>query len=112
MRAHNINRSFKINNIEVVLVLEEDVEDDCTKLWHYFQNKEGAIIKIMDWSPYAIPTEADIELYIELGCPERGEIPTIGPLNRKDLDLLKVRQQMELTTNATDVKLTSKVKLG
>lgn len=62
---------------------EEDFDGDCTKLWHYV-TVDGKT-HTMDWSPYDSPTNADIELWLELGMPSR---ITCGPLTREDLDKL------------------------
>jgi hypothetical protein len=62
-----------------------DVEpDENCKIFHFVKNGNTEIH--FDWSPYSYPTQADIVLWIDLGCPER---VTRGSMNREDLDYIK-----------------------
>jgi hypothetical protein len=73
----------KINLL--VEIIEQD--EDVTKMIHSIIDAQTKkVLKTIDWSPYSEITRKELELYIELGCPNR-----IGfcPLNGEDLQKIK-----------------------
>lgn len=70
--------------------MEQDVEPDIIKNFHYVVTPEGKTIH-MDWSSYSVPTREEFELYVHLGCPDRyhGALSknrrVYSPLNKEDL---------------------------
>lgn len=64
---------------------EEDVEDDCTKIWHNIKLEDGRTVHC-DWSPYSLMRKEEIELWLELGMPAR---IGVGPLDLGDLKAIK-----------------------
>jgi hypothetical protein len=88
--------TFYLNGRALKYQVEEDVEEDCRKLSHELVDaKTGEYVKSIDWSPYGCPSDQDIRMYLALGCPRREEVPTIGPLNRKDLIALQMRRELQ-----------------
>jgi hypothetical protein len=84
---------FYLNGQALKYEVQEDVEEDCRKMEHELVDaKSGKYVQSIDWSPYSCPSAEDIRMYLELGCPRREEIPTIGPINRQDLLALKVKR--------------------
>jgi len=85
---------FYLNGRALKYQTAQDYDDDCIKTDHELVDaKTGEHVKSIDWSPYGCPGSEDIRLYLELGCPRREEIPTIGPINREDLVGLKVKRE-------------------
>lgn len=59
---------FNVNGTLCTLVVSEDREDDCTKLWHELVSVEtGKVVATLDWSPYSCPTDAEVQQLIDLG---------------------------------------------
>jgi hypothetical protein len=59
---------FNVNGTLCTLVISEDREDDCTKLWHELVSvKAGKTIATLDWSPYSIPSDEEVQQLISLG---------------------------------------------
>lgn len=86
---------FYLNGRAIKYHVEEDVGEDCRKLNHELVDAvSGEYVKSIDWSPYSCPSVQDILMYLELGCPRRGEIPTNGPINQQDLVSLKIRREL------------------
>lgn len=89
------NKIFYLNGRALKYQIEEDIEEDCRKMDHELVDAHtGECVKSIDWSPYSCPSAQDIEMYLELGCPRREEIPTIGPINRKNLTDLKIKREL------------------
>ena len=65
----------------------EDHEDDNVKIFHDVATPAGRTIH-MDWSPYDTPSEAEFQLWIDLGLPGR---ISQGPLDSADLDKIAGR---------------------
>lgn len=62
-----------------------DVEEDNIKHFHDVFAPDGQRISF-DWSPYSMPSRADFQLWINLGCPDRiGS----GPLTSEDLQTIQ-----------------------
>ena len=60
--------TFNVNGTLCTLVISEDREDDCTKLWHDLTSVEtGKVVATLDWSPYSIPSDEEVQQLISLG---------------------------------------------
>ena len=82
---------YHINGVAVHYKPEVEEEKDNSKIWHYFVDNEGKIVKNMDWSSYDYPSKEIINFWIKLGCPDRYDIKEagagngIGPVDIRDL---------------------------
>lgn len=79
-------KTFTYQGQPVTFLETEDREEDNIKLWHeLICEKTGKSLHSIDWNPYRHMNEDDVELYLKLGCPTRTDVPSIGPLDRADL---------------------------
>jgi hypothetical protein len=77
------NTTFNVNGTLCTLVISEDREDDCTKLWHDLVSVEtGKVVKTLDWSPYSIPSDEEVQQIIDLGLPEGLRWENSHPMSR------------------------------
>lgn len=61
---------FYIDGTPVFFRVEEDREEDCIKLDHFFINAyTGEYHSSMNWTPYGVPSSLEVERYIKLGRP-------------------------------------------
>lgn len=61
---------FWIDGTPVFFRIEEDREEDCIKLDHFFVSVEtGEYHSSMNWTPYGVPSNLEVERYIKLGRP-------------------------------------------
>ena len=61
---------FNVNGTLCTLVVSEDFDGDCTKLWHELTSVEtGECIATLGWSPYSSPTDEEVQQMIDLGLP-------------------------------------------
>ena len=59
---------FNLNGTLCTLVVSEDFDGDCTKLWHELVSVEtGETIATLGWSPYSCPSDAEVQQLIDLG---------------------------------------------
>lgn len=71
---NNENTTFNVNGTICKLVISEDFDGDCTKLWHDLVSVETKkVVATLDWSPYSCPTDAEVEQLIGLGEVILGE---------------------------------------
>lgn len=71
---NNEKTTFNLNGTICKLVISEDFDGDCTKLWHELVSVEtGKTIATLDWSPYSTPSDAEVEQLIGLGEVILGE---------------------------------------
>lgn len=77
---------------------EGDVEEeeDNRKIFHHVRTPEGKMI-YMDFSPYSSVSQADFELWIRLGLPDRESTGIRGPLHREDLFALAQQRGLDET---------------
>ena len=61
---------FNVQGIVCELIVSEDFDGDCTKLWHDLINVEtNEVVATLDWSPYSEPSDAEVQQLIDLGLP-------------------------------------------
>lgn len=61
---------FNVNGTLCTLVVSEDFDGDCTKLWHELVSVEtGEVVTTLHWSPYSCPSDAEVQQLIDLGLP-------------------------------------------
>jgi hypothetical protein len=61
------NTTFNVNGTLCTLVVSEDREDDCTKLWHDLVSVDtGKVVATLDWSPYSCPSDTEVQQLIDL----------------------------------------------
>ena len=78
---------FNVNGTLCTLVISEDREDDCTKLWHDLTSVEtGKVVATLGWSPYSCPTDAEVQQLIDLGLPDGLRWANSHPLSRFNFD--------------------------
>lgn len=51
---------------------EEDRDDDCIKIWHHILTP-GNHLSYVNWTPYQMMTQEDLQVWVDLGCPGRVE---------------------------------------
>jgi hypothetical protein len=62
---------FNVNGTLCTLVVSEDFDGDCTKLWHELVSVEtGKTIHTLSWSPYSCPSDEEVQQIIDLGLPD------------------------------------------
>ena len=63
--------TFNVNGTLCTLVISEDNDGDCIKLWHELVSVEtGKTIHTLSWSPYSIPSDDEVQQIIDLGLPD------------------------------------------
>jgi hypothetical protein len=61
---------FNVKGTLCELVVSEDFDGDCTKMWHDLINVEtNKVVATLDWSPYSCPTDEEVQQLIDLGLP-------------------------------------------
>ena len=61
------NTTFNVNGTLCTLVVSEDREEDCTKLWHDLVSVDtGKVVATLDWSPYSCPSDTEVQQLIDL----------------------------------------------
>jgi len=56
------NTTFNVNGTLCTLVVSEDREEDCTKLWHDLVSVDtGKVVATLDWSPYSCPSDTEVQ---------------------------------------------------
>lgn len=81
------NTTFNVNGTLCTLVISEDREDDCTKLWHDLTSVEtGKVVATLDWSPYSCPSDTEVQQLIDLGLPNGLRWANSHPLSRFNFD--------------------------
>jgi hypothetical protein len=61
------NTTFNVNGTLCTLVVSEDRDDDCTKLWHDLVSVHtGKVVATLDWSPYSCPSDTEVQQLIDL----------------------------------------------
>ena len=81
------NTTFNVNGTLCTLVLSEDNDGDCIKLWHELVSVEsGKTVATLGWSPYSTPSDAEVEQLISLGLPDGLRWANSHPLSRFNFD--------------------------
>lgn len=92
MESETTQKIYEVKGKKGIFVRWMDKGPDNYCIWHEFQDPETKIpFHTVDWTAYKEMSEEDIELYLELGCPNRGTLKLRGPLRREDLEKLKKR---------------------
>jgi hypothetical protein len=95
--------TFNVNGTLCTLVISEDREDDCTKLWHELVSVEsGKTIATLGWSPYSCPSDAEVQQLIDLGEVVNGQFhlpdglrwSNSHPLSRFNFDSKQLAQYL------------------
>lgn len=61
---------FNVQGTLCELVVSEDFDGDCTKMWHELVSVEtNKVVATLDWSPYSCPTDEEVQQLIDLGLP-------------------------------------------
>ena len=59
--------TFNVNGTLCTLVVSEDFDGDCTKLFHDLVSVEtGKVVATLDWSPYSTPSDEEVQQIIDL----------------------------------------------
>jgi hypothetical protein len=78
---------FNVNGTLCTLVVSEDNDGDCIKLWHELTSVEdGKCIATLGWSPYSTPSDEEIQQLIDLGLPDGLRWSESHPLSRFNFD--------------------------
>ena len=78
---------FEVKGTRCTLVVSEDHEDDCTKMWHELvEVGTGKCIATLGWSPYSCPSDAEVQQLIDLGLPDGLRWHHSHPLARFNFD--------------------------
>ena len=86
---------FNVNGTLCTLVISEDREDDCTKLWHELVSVEtGKTIATLGWSPYSCPSDTEVQQLIDLGLPDGLRWETSHPSSRFNFDSKQLAQYL------------------
>lgn len=80
------NTQFNINGTLCTLVVSEDDDGDCIKLWHELVSETGEIVATLGWSPYSCPSDAEVQQLIDLGLPDGLRWSNSHPLSRFNFD--------------------------
>lgn len=84
---NNENTTFNVNGTICKLVISEDFDGDCTKLWHDLVSVETKkVVATLDWSPYSVPSDAEVQQLIDLGLPDGLRWSNSHPLSRFNFD--------------------------
>lgn len=79
--------TFNVNGTICTLVVSEDFDGDCTKLWHDLVSVEtGEVVTTLSWSPYSCPSDAEVQQLIDLGLPDGLRWSNSHPLSRFNFD--------------------------
>lgn len=73
---------FNVNGTLCTLVVSEDFDGDCTKLWHELVSTTGEVVATLGWSPYSVPSDTEVEQLISLGLPKGLRWEGSHPLSR------------------------------
>ena len=78
---------FNVNGTLCTLVVSEDNDGDCIKLWHDLVSVEtGKVVATLSWSPYSTPSNAEVQQLIDLGLPDGLRWANSHPLSRFNFD--------------------------
>ena len=81
------NTTFNVNGTLCTLVVSEDFDGDCTKLWHELTSVDtGECIATLGWSPYSTPSDVEVQQLIDLGLPDGLRWANSHPLSRFNFD--------------------------
>jgi|688.fasta_scaffold99613_5 hypothetical protein len=65
------NTTFNVKGTLCTLVVSQDDDGDCIKLWHDLVNvNTNEVVATLGWSPYSCPTDAEVQQLIDLGLPD------------------------------------------
>jgi len=78
---------FNVNGTLCTLVVSQDDDGDCIKLWHDLVSVEtGKVVATLGWSPYSTPSDAEVEQLIALGLPDGLRWANSHPSSRFNFD--------------------------
>lgn len=64
----NKNTTFNVNGTPCYLSISQDDDGDCIKLWHELVSREtNKVVATLGWSPYSVPSDAEVQQLIDLG---------------------------------------------
>ena len=87
MSMKDKDTTFNVNGTLCTLVVSEDREDDCTKLWHDLVSVDtGKVVATLDWSPYSCPSNEEVQQIIDLGLPNGLRWANSHPSSRFNFD--------------------------
>ena len=87
--------TFNVNGTLCTLVVSEDHEEDCTKLWHELVSVEtGKTIHTLSWSPYSCPSDEEVQQIIDLGLPDGLRWSNSHPLSGFNFDSKALAQYL------------------
>lgn len=79
--------TFNVNGTLCTLVVSEDFDGDCTKLWHDLVSVETKkVVATLGWSPYSCPSDKEVQQLIDLGLPDGLRWANSHPLSRFNFD--------------------------
>jgi hypothetical protein len=86
---------FNVNGTLCTLVVSEDNDGDCIKLWHELTSVEtGECIATLGWSPYSTPSDEEVQQMIDLGLPDGLRWANSHPLSRFNFDSLTLAKYL------------------
>jgi hypothetical protein len=78
---------FNVKGVPCTLIVSEDFDGDCTKLWHELVSiQTGEIVATLGWSPYSTPSDTEVQQLIDLGLPDGLRWANSHPLSRFNFD--------------------------
>ncbi len=95
MSMKDKDTTFNVNGTLCTLVVSEDREEDCTKLWHDLVSVEtGKVVATLDWSPYSCPSDTEVQQLIDLGLPNGLRWANSHPSSRFNFDSLMLAKYL------------------
>jgi len=83
----NENTTFNVNGTPCYLSISQDDDGDCIKLWHDLVSREtNKVVATLGWSPYSVPSDAEVQQLIDLGLPDGLRWANSHPLSRFNFD--------------------------
>ena len=94
--------TFNVNGTLCTLVVSEDFDGDCTKLFHDLVSVEtGKVVATLHWSPYSTPSDEEVQQIIDLAdtrfgftLPEGLRWANSHPLSRFNFDSLMLAKYL------------------
>ncbi len=109
------NTTFNVNGTLCTLVVSQDDDGDCIKLWHELTSVDtGECIATLGWSPYSTPSDVEVKQLIDLGLPDGLRWANSHPLSRFNFDskMLAAFVAGEARPDAGKLELVFRVRLA
>ena len=107
------NTTFNVNGTLCILSISRDDDGDCVKLWHDLTSVEtGKVVATLDWSPYSIPSDEEVQQLIDLGLPNGLRWENSHPMSRMNFcsDILAMHLSGESHPHSGKLELVFRVR--